>query len=148
MIYEGNTIIAGNATGTAVVTKQSINFLAAYSKNLVFTWKKGKIGDKEHELFGMDLRDKILFVPSSCGSTTGGLFLLEAIKAGIAPKAIIVQAADSLLVSGAILAEIWLEGVPLPPIIECPVAFSSVETGTPVVVKNNVVEVKVKKVVK
>ncbi len=141
MIYEGHSIIAGDATGTAVVTKQPINFLAAYGKNLVFTWKKGKIGDKEHELFGMDLRDNILFVPSSCGSTTGGMFLLEAIKACITPKALVVQAADSLLVSGAILAEVWLEGVPLPPIIECPAAFPGVESGKRIAIKGNIVEV-------
>ncbi len=141
MIYEGHSIIAGEVTGTAVVTKQPVNFLAAYGKNLVFTWKKGKISDKEHELFGMDLRDKILFLPSTCGSTTGGLFVLESIKAGIAPKALIVQTADSLLVSGAILAEVWLEGVPLPPIIECPAAFPGAESGKKVTIKGNMVEI-------
>ncbi len=141
MIYEGHSIIAGNASGTAVVTRQPLNFLAAYSKNLVFTWKKGKIGDKEHELFGMDIRDKILFMPSSCGSTTGGIFAMEAIKAGITPKALIVQNADSLLVSGAILAEVWLEDVPLPPIVECPAVFPAVQSGNQVVIKGNIVEV-------
>ncbi len=141
MQFKGAAVIPGQCEGTAVVTRQPINFLSAYDRNLVFTWRKGKIGDKEHELCGQDLRDKVLFVPTSIGSTTGGLLLLEAIKAQIAPRALVVQVADSLLVSGAILARVWLEDVPLPPIVECPAAFTATKTGDRVQIAGDVVTV-------
>ncbi len=141
--YKGAVVISGQCEGLAVVTAQPINFLSAYDKNLVFTWRKGKVADKEHELFNQDLRDKVLFVPTSIGSTTGGLLLLEAIKAQIAPRAIVVQVADSLLVSGAILARVWLEGVPLPPVVECPAAFAAAKTGQRVRIAGDVVEIEI-----
>jgi predicted aconitase with swiveling domain len=106
----------------------------------VFPQNKGKINDKEHELFGQDLSNKILFVPCSIGSTTGGLFLMEAIKAQIAPKAIVVKKADPLLVSGGILTEIWLENVIVPPIIECPEIFDRIKTGDMVKIEKNEIE--------
>ncbi|NHJ26347.1 MAG: DUF126 domain-containing protein [Candidatus Lokiarchaeota archaeon] len=140
MKFKGKSITSGKVEGIAVVSQQAINFLASYNINLAFPQNKGKISDKEHELFGQDLTDKILFVPCSVGSTTGGVFLLEAIKAKIAPKAIVIKKADSLLVSGGILAEIWLRDVTIPPIMECSEIFENIKTGDMVKLKKNEIE--------
>ncbi len=85
---------------------------------------------------------KVLFLPTFIGSTTGGLILLEVFKTQIAPHAIVVQTAESLLVSGAILARLWLEGVPLPPIIERPAAFAAAKTGNRVRIAGDLVDIK------
>ncbi len=141
MQFKGTAVIPGQCAGQAVVTSQPINFLAAYDRNLVFKWRKGKIGDRHHELVNQDLRDKVLFVPTSIGSTAGGVILLETIRAQIAPRAIVVQSAESLLVSGAILARVWLEGHPLPPIVECPAAFAAAKTGNHVQITDDLVDI-------
>ncbi len=141
MQFKGVAVIPGQYEGGAIVTAQPINITAAFTKGLVFPWLKGKVADKEHDLCGQDLRGKVLFLPTFIGSTTGGLILLEVFKAQIAPRAIVVQTAESLLVSGAILARLWLEGVPLPPIIECPAAFAAAKTGNRVRIAGDLVDI-------
>jgi len=48
------------------------------------------------------------------GSTYTGMMLLELMQGGNGPAAMVVQKADSLLVSGSILAAVWADcGVPI-----------------------------------
>ena len=141
MRFKGKLILSGACEGEAIVSNQPINWLSSYSINLALTWKKGKISDRQHELFGQDLKDKILFVPCAVGSTTGGLLLLEAIKAQFTPKAIVLKEADTLTVSGGILADIWLKNIQLPPILECSEIFSEIKTGDRVKINEDEIEI-------
>ncbi len=139
--FKGKLILSGACEGVAIVSSQPINWLSSYSINLALSWKKGKISDRSHELLGQDLRDKILFVPCAVGSTTGGLLLLEAIKAKITPKAIVLKEADTLTVSGAILADIWVENLQLPPILECSEIFNEIKSGDRVKISKDEIEI-------
>lgn len=140
VVFEGagRVVVPGTVRAHAIVTRHPLNFLAAYNKNLVYKWRRGKISDKEHPLHGTDLRAAVLFMPCSIGSTSGGMFLLEAIRAGIAPRGIVVETADPLLVAGGVLATTWLDPAEhaLPPILECPAAFELVETGDQVEIRD------------
>jgi predicted aconitase with swiveling domain len=141
MQVRGKVVLQGKAEGIAVVTEQPVNFLAAYSRNLALPWKTARVSDEEHELHGKDLRNVILIMPCCSGSTGGGVFLLEAIRKGIVPKGIVAEQADTLLVSGAVLAEIWLEKRELLPIVECPDILSRINTGDWIEIEGETIEI-------
>ena len=70
------------------------------TKGLVMSW---------HDFLG-----SVLVFPACIGSTYTGMILLQVMHQGHAPAAMIVQNADALLVSGAVLAEVWFnKGVPI-----------------------------------
>lgn len=65
----------------------------------------GKVIDQTHPLHGRCIKDKILCIPSGRGSCTGSQVLLELILNGNAPRAIILRDVDSILCTGAVIAE-------------------------------------------
>ncbi|MGD0274616.1 MAG: DUF126 domain-containing protein [Syntrophales bacterium] len=111
----GKGVVKGSGTGPAMVTKMPMNFTAALSKphNLI-PWNRSEIRDRHHELFKKNIRGTVLVIPACIGSTYTGMILLELMYRRTAPAAIIAQNADTLLVSGAILADVWFEsGIPI-----------------------------------
>jgi predicted aconitase with swiveling domain len=101
--------------GRALVSRMPLNVTASFTKlaNL-FPGRGAQVRDRHHDLYGEKLNGKVLVFPSCIGSTYTGLLLLELIKGGEAPVAMVVQQADSLLVSGLVLAEVWFgQKVPL-----------------------------------
>lgn len=114
-IIKGKGVVSGTGRGNAMVTKQPMNFTAAFTKpkNLI-PGKLSYIMDRHHELYGKDVKGKVMVIPSCIGSTYTGMVLLELMYRGVAPAGIVVQAADPLLVSGPILADVWFKkGVPV-----------------------------------
>ena len=66
----------------------------------------GKIIEKNHDLKGETIKNKIFCFPSGHGSTVGSYVLYALAKKKLAPKAIVNQTADSVVVVGAIIANI------------------------------------------
>ncbi|MBU0994220.1 MAG: DUF126 domain-containing protein [Proteobacteria bacterium] len=107
-MFTGKPIIKGLGSGTALVTKMPINFTAAFTKIPSFLpYMNSVIMDRHHELFYKRIKNRVLVFPACIGSTGTGLLLLQIITTGGAPSAIIVQEADSLLVSGIVLSDVW-----------------------------------------
>ena len=127
---KGRGIIAGRAIGKALVTSQPLNLTAGLSKPLnAFNRFAGVYYDRLHELYKQDLFDRILVFPQTIGSTFTGMVMLETIRRGRAPRAMVVAQADTLLASGLILAEVWLQKkVPLLEITD-PELFKILKTG-------------------
>jgi predicted aconitase with swiveling domain len=128
--FHGRGIVSGQARAPALVTAQALNLTAAFSKppNLIRRWN-GVIQDRLHELYKQDVAGKVLIFPQCIGSTYTGMILLEVIARGRGPAAMVVQNADSLLVSGALLAEVWLaRKVPLVEVGAADI-FSAIRTG-------------------
>ena len=71
--------------------------------------KTGKVIDQKHELYGKEVKGKILVFPYSVGSTSAGMWLLEAARLGNAPLALVMEEIDPVLATGALLAQIRLE---------------------------------------
>lgn len=131
----GRTIVDGVASGEALVTQQPINFTAAMTKvPNILPSKRAEVRDQHHELFGQHIRGKILVFPACIGSTHTGLVLLDLVKDGRGPAAMIVQRPDSLLLSGVILADVWYNKSI--PVIEYPGddLYQSIHTGQTVTV--------------
>lgn len=65
----------------------------------------GNVIDQTHPLHGKCIKDKILCIPSGRGSCTGSQVMLELCLNGNGPKAIILRDVDSILCTGAVIAE-------------------------------------------
>lgn len=108
--FKGRVIIPGKVEGEALVTHIGFNMLASFQKSLVTRSKKAICSDQNNkELYKKNLTGKILCLPQTIGSTTGGLVLETISQMGIAPKALLFSwHIDSLAASGVILSDIWL----------------------------------------
>lgn len=98
-ILKGKPIIAGSARAEAVVSSEPISFWGGLCP------RTGEIIDRRHELSGACVTGKIFVFPTGRGSSTASAILLEAIKAGVAPAAIINSEIDPILALGDIVAD-------------------------------------------
>ena len=111
----GDVVVKGVGSGQALVTQKPINFAAALAGvSSIIPGKRGVIQDRQHELFQKNIKGKVLVFPTCIGSTFTGMVLMQLMYKKEAPAAMIIQTADSLLVSGVILAEVWFNcGIPV-----------------------------------
>ena len=108
--FKGRVVIPGNFKGEALVTKQGFNVLATYQKSLLKKNAKSIIGSDQNnpDVFGKALTGKILCLPQTIGSTTGGMLLQTAADLGLSPAAFLFsKEIDSLAAAGVILADVW-----------------------------------------
>ncbi len=71
--YKGRPIIAGDLKGEAVVTHSGLNILASFQKSVLAKSKTLICSDQNNkDLFGKNLTGKIICLPQTIGSTTGG----------------------------------------------------------------------------
>jgi len=94
-----DAIDAPRVTGKALVCKQPISFLGQIDPG------SGK-AQEGLSISGCSVRDRILVYPTGAGSTVGSLVILNLKMHGNAPKGIINQEMDTVVLSGAIWADI------------------------------------------
>lgn len=118
--FKGRVVTPGTVTAEAVVTTQGFNTLASLQMALQFGDKKVKCGDQNNaELHGKSLIGKALCLPQTIGSTTGGLVLYCACAMQRNPACMLfANHIDSLAAAGAVLADVWVDGVTMP-VIDC-----------------------------
>lgn len=100
IILRGRGIVEGKCRAEALVSMKSISFLGDVNPTT------GKIAEKTHDIYGKYIKDKVLCFPHGHGSTVGSYVLYTLAKKGLAPKAIINQKADPVIVVGAVIANI------------------------------------------
>ena len=144
-VFQGRVVTPGEVTAEAVVTTQGFNTLASFQMALQFGDKEVKCGDQNNtELHGKPLIGKALCLPQTIGSTTGGLVLYCACAMKKNPACMLFSnPIDSLAAAGAVLADVWVDGVSMPVVDSLGEEFLSyVKDGMTVTVKaNGVVEV-------
>ena len=118
--FKGRVVAPGSVTAEAVVTTQGFNTLASMQMGLQFGDKELKCGDQNNqELNGKPMAGKALCLPQTIGSTTGGLVLYCACAMGRNPACMLfANHIDSLAAAGAILADVWVDGVSMP-VVDC-----------------------------
>lgn len=99
-VLKGRVIVEGKTEGTALVSTRPISFLGGVDP------ADGTIIEKNHDLCGQCIRDKIFCFPHGHGSTVGSYVLYSLAKKKLAPKAIINVMADPVVAVGAIIANI------------------------------------------
>ncbi len=109
-VFKGRPIIPGNVKGQAVISKKGFNTLASFQKSIIMRAKKAICSDQDNsDLYKKVLTDKVLCIPQTIGSTTGGLVILTIAKMSIGPRAILFsEEIDSLAAAGIILTDVWL----------------------------------------
>jgi len=115
-------IVAGLAEGDALVSADAISFWGGYD----FT--TGTIIDRHHSLHGVSAAGRILAVPFSKGSSSTTAVLLEAVRAGTAPAAILTTGVDSFFALASIVADM-MYGKPFPVLALEPPDFARLVTG-------------------
>lgn len=111
-VFRGRVILPGHVEGEALVSRQGFNTLASFQKSLILRSRKAVCSDQDNaDLFDKVLTGKILCLPQTIGSTTGGLALATAAQRGLTPRALLFsRPIDTLAASGVILADVW-EGI-------------------------------------
>ncbi|MBQ6601356.1 MAG: DUF126 domain-containing protein [Clostridia bacterium] len=114
--FKGRVVTPGEVTAEAVVTKSGFNTLASFQNALQFGDKEVKCGDQNNaDLYGKSLLNKALCLPQTIGSTTGGLVLYCACALKKNPACLLFSLPiDSLAAAGAVLADVWVDGVSMP----------------------------------
>ena len=114
--FQGRVVTPGEVTAEAVVTTQGFNTLASFQMALQVGDKEVKCGDQNNaELHGKPMIGKALCLPQTIGSTTGGLVLYCACALHKNPACMLfANPIDSLAAAGAVLAEVWVDGVSMP----------------------------------
>ena len=143
--FQGRVITPGEVTAQAVVTTEGFNTLASFQMALQFGDRDVKCGDQSNrQLYGKPLIGKALCLPQTIGSTTGGLVLYCACAMKKNPACMLfANPIDSLAAAGAVLADVWVDGVAMPVIDSLGDEFLNyVKDGMTIAVKDGgVVEV-------
>ena len=121
-VIAGRVIVAGQAAGEALVTHDALSFWGGYD------FHTGEIIDRHHPLAGVRAAGRILAVPFSKGSSTTTAVLLEAVRAGTAPAAIVTTGTDAFFALASIVAEV-MYGKSFPVIALEAAEFATLRTG-------------------
>ena len=143
--FKGRIVAPGTVTAEAVVSRAGFNTLASFQNALQFGDKKATCGDQNnHDLHGKQMAGKALCLPQTIGSTTGGLVLYCACAMERQPACMLfANHIDSLAAAGAVLADVWVDGVTMPVVDSLGDEFLNyVKDGMKITVKaNGIVEV-------
>jgi predicted aconitase with swiveling domain len=101
-------LVAGSATGEALVLPEPLSLWGGLDP------QNGDIIDQRHPAFGENVTGRFLVLPIGRGSSSASSILLEAVRAGTAPAAIITAEVDAILALGAAVArEMYAESPPV-----------------------------------
>jgi hypothetical protein len=121
-VLQGRVIIAGIAHGKLLVSHEPLSFWGGYDQ------RTGKIIDRRHPLAGHHAAGRILALPCTRGSSTTTAVLLEAVRAGVAPAALLTIDVDSFLTLASIVAD-ELYGKPIPIVALSANDFAALPSG-------------------
>ena len=117
---KGRIISKGQVEAEAIVSDAPISFLGGVNED-------GIITDKENELYGQSIKDKIFVFPTGKGSTVGSYVIYGLAKKGIL-KGIINKECEPIVATGAILGKI--------PMVDN-IDINNIKTGDRVLIDGN-----------
>lgn len=129
-LIEGTVLAPGHAEGVALVSREPLSFWGGYDA------ATGEIIDRSHPLSGTRAAGRVLVLPFSRGSSTGTAVLLESIRRGTAPAAIVITGRDIFFPLAAIVAhQLYGRSVP---VVAIPLErLEDIESGDRLVIADN-----------
>ncbi|AXI25903.1 hypothetical protein CFE53_03920 [Methanofervidicoccus sp. A16] len=112
MEIKGRSISKGIVEGEALVSHKPISFLGGVNK-------EGIVVDRESDIYGKSIKDRILVFPTGKGSTVGSYVIYALGRKGIL-KGIVNRECEPIVATGAILGRI--------PLVDN-IDISKIETG-------------------
>jgi predicted aconitase with swiveling domain len=125
---QGGVLIASSAdaSGKALVMTAPISFWGGIDP------KTGRVADPRHPQSGENVASRVLFLPGTIGSSSASAVLLELVRSGNAPAAIVLHEPDAILLLGLIVAREM--GWPHPPAVRLDRALHSSFDGCTVTI--------------
>jgi len=115
-LMRGRPLVAGTAAGELMA------FWGGYDQTT------GEVIDHHHPLAGRNAAGRVLALPGSRGSSTTTAVLLEAIREGVAPAALLVRLPDSYFALASIVSdELFGQSIPVVQLAEAD--FDRLEDG-------------------
>lgn len=122
LILKGRAVVPGRASGLAVVSQKPISFWGGVDPHT------GEVIDRRHDRTGAIVAGKVFVFPAGKGSSTGSAVLMEGIRNGAAPAAIINARVEPILALGAIVAEeLYHKTVPI--VVLAQTDFEAIQDG-------------------
>jgi predicted aconitase with swiveling domain len=120
---KGRVLAPGTATGPATVLDEPLSLWGGFDPGT------GALIEARHPQHGAVLAGRVLVMPAARGSSSSSSVLAEAVRAGVAPAAILLGEPDHILAIGAAVAE-ELYSVQVPILILDPADLASIREGT------------------
>jgi len=127
-VIQGRAVIAGEATGELLLSTQPLSFWGGYDH------QTGEIIDRRNALSGRIAAGRVLALPNTVGSSTTTAVLIEAIRAGTAPAALLTNGVDTFLALASVVAQ-EMYGRAIPIVALDADQFEKLETGVMVQVQ-------------
>ena len=129
-IIQGRPVVPGIAWGEVLASDEPLSFWGGYDH------RSGKITDRRHPLCGESAAGKVLALPFTRGSSTTTAVLLEALRAGTAPVAILTTGVDTFFALASIVAD-EMYRVNLPIIAITTEDFAALKSGDQVEIRES-----------
>jgi predicted aconitase with swiveling domain len=121
-VVHGRALIGGMAEGVVLASTEPLSFWGGYDP------RTGEIIDRRHPLSGSIAAGRILALPAARGSSTTTAVLLEAIRLGTAPAALVTNGPDTFFALASIVAD-ELYGRPFPLVSLAADDFAMLQSG-------------------
>lgn len=104
--FQAMVLVSGTAVGEALVLSEPLSLWGGLNP------ETGEIIDRRHAQAGEIVTGKVLLLPAGKGSSSASSILLEAVRQGTTPAAIITSELDGILALGAAVAQEMYENAP------------------------------------
>jgi predicted aconitase with swiveling domain len=104
--FQSRVLVGGSGEGPALVLTQPLSLWGGLDPDT------GEIIDRRHPASGENVRGCVLVLPAGRGSSSASSILLEAVRQGTAPTAVITVEPDAILALGAAVAREMYQKAP------------------------------------
>jgi len=104
--WTARVMVDGIGQGKALVLPEPLSLWGGLDP------QTGQIIDQRHPSLGQNVTEKVLLLPAGRGSSSASSILLESVRVGTAPAAIITAEPDGILTLGAIVARTLYDKAP------------------------------------
>ena len=119
--FQAKVLVPGSGSGLALVLAEPLSLWGGLNP------ESGEIIDRRHPQAGQIVTNRVLVLPSGRGSSSASSILLEAVRQGKAPAAIITSETDGILALGAAVAQEIYDQSP-PVLVLTPEAYATLHT--------------------
>jgi predicted aconitase with swiveling domain len=117
--WTARVMVDGTGQGQALVLPEPLSLWGGLDP------QTGQIIDERHSSLGQNVTGKVLLLPAGRGSSSASSILLESVRVGTAPAAIITAEPDGILALGAIVSRTLYNRAP-PVVVLAPADYVSV----------------------
>lgn len=128
--FQAHILVDGKASGPALVLPEALSLWGGLDP------ETGEIIDRRHPNSGDNVAGKTLVLPLGRGSSSASSILLEAVRQGTAPAAIILAETDAILALGAAVAREMYDRSP-PVVVVDTAVYQQLRTGQMITIDEN-----------